>query len=233
MRLDHGETNLKRQIVVIDPAVKIPETDCFNQIVAQSPLQVTYHLPKFNGMDSLRNLPHPPAGILILGSASSVNDQEPWQVEMNTWLKPYLLQGIPTLGLCYGHQLIASLFGAKVGFHFPDQKKLSGFREVSFDADSLWSKTMVRGPLVVSHKETVKECPTGFKIIGRSPEVAIDGLKHTTLPLWSFQSHPEATPSFVQRQGILVPPDWSILNFGRGMIEGFLRFVESHSTSGI
>ncbi len=228
MRLDHGEKNLKRQIAVIDPAVLTPETDCFNQIVGQSPLPVTYHLPKFN-MDSLKNLTHPPAGILILGSASSVNDRFPWQIEMNAWLKPYLLQGTPTLGLCYGHQLIAHLFGGVVGFHSPEQTKLSGFREVSFEAGSLWSKEMARGPLAVSHKEAVKTCPAGFKVIGRSPDVAIDGLKHAELPIWSFQSHPEATPSFVRRLGIPVPADWSVLDFGRGMVEAFLNFVSTRS----
>jgi GMP synthase-like glutamine amidotransferase len=131
------------------------------------------------------------------------------------------------MGLCYGHQLIAHLFGAEVGFVSPDQTKLSGFREVTFHSNSLWSQKKPRGPLVVSHKETVKQCPEGFKVIAQSNEIAIDGLKHDTLPIWSLQSHPESTPSFVERLGIPAPADWKVLEFGREIVEGFLNYVQS------
>ncbi len=35
-----------------------------------------------------------------------------------------------------------------------------------------------------------------------SAEVAIDGLEHDTLPVWSLQTHPEATSVFLANQGI-------------------------------
>ena len=76
---------MKRSIVVLDPAMNIPETDCFNQLVSQSTLPLTYHLPKLAGLGSLGRVAKP-AGIIVLGSASSVNDGFPWQKEMGEWL---------------------------------------------------------------------------------------------------------------------------------------------------
>jgi GMP synthase-like glutamine amidotransferase len=216
---------LKRQIAIIDPAVKTAETDCFNHLVQLSPLPLTYHLPKLAGVASLTHLKGELAGIILLGSGSSVNDGELWQKQLNEWLKPKLDQGIPALGLCFGHQLLAHLYGGKVGFLFPDQHKLLGFREVSLKSNPLWGAKPLKGPLVVSHKEAVLDCPATFEIVGSSPEVPVDAIAHRQLPLWGFQSHPESTPSFVVSQGIQAPEDWKILGFGYQLVEGFFKYV--------
>lgn len=210
-------------IAVIDPAVKIAEADCFNRLSLRSPIPLTYHLPKLGGMDSLHDLPKAPDGIIILGSASSVNDAEPWQIAMNAWLLPRLQKGIPTLGLCYGHQLIAYLFGGKVDFLTPEKKKLIGFRELTLAANRLWGES-VRGPLAVTHREEVIDCPKEFEVVGTTAEVKCDAIAHRQLPIWSFQSHPEATPSFLRSHSIphgANPP----LAFGHRLLENFLDFV--------
>jgi GMP synthase-like glutamine amidotransferase len=220
---------LIRQIAVIDPAVKTAETDCFNRLVMESPLPLTYHLPKIAGMDSLEGLRGKLAGIIVLGSGSSVNDGEAWQLEMNRWLKPQLEKGVPTIGLCYGHQLIAHLFGAKVDFIFPDKHKHLGFRKVSLKANRLWDSRAIDGELVVSHREQVVDCPAGFEIVGSSPEIKVDALAHCQLPIWSFQSHPESTPSFLKSQGISAPSEPNKLIFGHAIMGDFLKFVSAKS----
>jgi GMP synthase-like glutamine amidotransferase len=218
---------LIRHIAVIDPAVKTAETDCFNRLVLESPLPLTYHLPKLGGMDSLVATQAGMAGIVVLGSGSSVNDGEPWQLAMNQWLLPMLQKGIPTIGLCYGHQLIAHLFGAKVDFVFADHKKHLGFRSLSLKANRLWGDRAITGSLVVSHREMVVDCPEGFEIVGSSPEIKVDALAHKTLPIWSFQSHPESTASFLNSQGIAQPQQANPFNFGHGIMGDFLKFVAS------
>ncbi len=214
-----------RQIAVIDPAVKTAETDCFNRLVMESPLPLTYHLPKIGGMDSLLGLHGELAGIIVLGSGSSVNDAEPWQLAMNQWLKPQMDKGVPTIGLCYGHQLIAHLFGAKVDFIFADKHKHLGFRTVSLKANRLWDNHAMDGELVVSHREQVVDCPPGFEIVGCSPEIKVDALAHKSLPIWSFQSHPESTASFLKSQGIPLPSQANRLCFGHAIMGDFLKFV--------
>lgn len=214
---------MKHHVAIIDPAVHTAETDCFNQLVKQSALPLTYHLPKIGGMASLENLDSEPVGIVVLGSASSVNDGEAWQMAMNEWLMPRMQSGIPTLGLCYGHQLIAHLFGGRVDFLFEDQRKHVGFRMVSLKANRLWGDKPLEGALVVSHKEAVLTCPPDFDVVGISPEVAVDAIAHRTLPIWGFQSHPESTSSFLKSHGI--PEALPKLTFGHGLMKSFLEWV--------
>ncbi len=216
---------MKRHIAIIDPAVNLAETDCFNQLALQSPLPLSYHLPKLAGMDSLNNLSGEIAAIVILGSASSVNDGHPWQLAMNSWLLPRLRSGIPALGLCYGHQLIAHLFGGKVDFLFADRHKHLGFRKVNLSSHSLWDHTNNEALLAVSHKEAVLTCPPDFEIVGSSPEVAIDAIAHKTLPIWGFQSHPESTVSFLHSQGIREADPENKLQDGKRIVANFLRRV--------
>ncbi len=210
-------------LAVIDPAVKIAETDCFNRLSLSSPFPLTYHLPKLGGMDSLNALSRDPDGIIILGSASSVNDSEPWQVAMNAWLLPRMRKGIPTLGLCYGHQLIAHLFGGRVDFLTPEKKKLVGFRSLTLPANRLWGEPRT-GALAVTHREAVVDYPKDFELIGTTPEVKCDAIAHRHLPIWSFQAHPEATESFLRAYSIAYtgkPP----LEFGHSLLRNFLDFV--------
>src|SRR5690606_15199076 len=106
--------------------------------------------------------------------------------------------GVPTLGLCFGHQLLAHLFGGEVGFVSPDQRKLEGLRRVRVDKSGPFPYD--EGELVVSHRETVTRVPPGFAIFASSQEIPTDGLAHTALPIWTFQSHPEATSDFLRNQ---------------------------------
>ena len=39
------------------------------------------------------------------------------------WVREQVTAKVPTLGLCYGHQLLAALFGGKVGLGFDGEKK--------------------------------------------------------------------------------------------------------------
>lgn len=215
-------------LLVIDPAMRIAEIECFNRMALHSPLPLTYHLPALRGMQSLAVEPMDSVrGLVILGSASSVNDRLSWQHELEEWLRPHLERGLPTLGICYGHQMLAAIFGGKVGFVSPDQRKLKGLREVTLTkATDPWSAP-ARGMLCVSHQETVTEMPRDFDVFASSEEITLDGLCHRRLPIFTFQPHPEATPEFLQSHGISLP-DGSPLAFGHQLVDGFLRFAATY-----
>ena len=56
-------------------------------------------------------------GVVITGSHAMVTDRLPWSIALEAWLPKALDAGIPLLGICYGHQLLAQAMGGEVGYH--------------------------------------------------------------------------------------------------------------------
>ena len=150
----------RSRIIVIDPARYLPETDCFNALIQRSPIKMTYHLPGMFGQQSLLRENSEIgfiAGIIVLGSAASVYDNQPWQQNLESWLEPLIASGIPTLGICYGHQMLARMYGGAVAYIDQSHTKLKGLYGVQFVESRLWkqgSRTLVR-----SHCEQVVKDP--------------------------------------------------------------------------
>lgn len=214
---------MRAHVAVIDPGTRVPELDCFNRMSRRSRLPLTYHLPALFGLDSLRRAEDGLRAVVILGSGASVNEALPWQDELRDWLRPRL-DRVPMLGLCYGHQLLAQLLGGRVGFLFEDRHKLKGLRTVPLDPNPLWGEAC-EGPMVISHREAVLEVPPGCDVVGRTPDCAVDALAHRTLPIWSFQPHPEATLAFVANNDVPFDAPEETLWFGHGLVDAFLDRV--------
>lgn len=181
---------------VIDPGGRVPELDNFNRIVLRNPeARFSYHLPALFGMSSLQLLEEKPDALIIFGSSASVNEGLPWQEATHAWLKERMEEGIPTLGICYGHQLIASLYGGKVDFALPTMEKYKGIRTVKILKNDFWSgKT---GRFIVSHREVVMTLPEDFEKCATSEEAEFEIIRHKQKPIWGIQSHPEAGPEFI------------------------------------
>jgi GMP synthase (glutamine-hydrolysing) len=225
------EKQEKYKIAVIDPSIISPELDALNLIAGISPLPLSYHLPGLFGLDSMKTLEdNPISGIILLGSASSVHDKLPWQSALADWLRPCILSAIPIFGICFGHQMIAHMLGGQVGFARADRKKLTGTRRVVFSPDRLWGNQQ-EGLLCVSHAEAVLQAPDCMNVVGRSEDITIDAAAHKTLPIWTYQTHPEATTSFFSRRKMgSFPPE--AFSFGHGLVKRFLDFVAAGKTHG-
>ena len=111
---------MKRPLFVIDCAIKDPSYDSFNRLVERFQHPFLYHRTPYQGIDSLVRYPEAQAYI-IFGSASSVNDRLEWQIKLAQFIKTKLEKGIPVMGICFGHQLMADFFGGRVDYCDPNK----------------------------------------------------------------------------------------------------------------
>lgn len=54
------------------------------------------------------------AGVVMTGSHAMVTDRLAWSERVARWLPDVVRQGVPVLGICYGHQLLAHALGGVV-----------------------------------------------------------------------------------------------------------------------
>jgi GMP synthase (glutamine-hydrolysing) len=96
---------------------------------------------------------------------------------------------MPLLGICYGHQMIAHAWGAKV------EKGASaeyGMCEIDVDEeDVLFRGVPKRFRAWVSHFDQAKEAPEGFVKLAHSGGCAVEAMRHRKLPVYGVQFHPE------------------------------------------
>jgi GMP synthase (glutamine-hydrolysing) len=57
------------------------------------------------------------AGVIMTGSHAMVTDKLAWSERVAGWLPDVVSQGVPTLGICYGHQLLAHALGGVVAIN--------------------------------------------------------------------------------------------------------------------
>lgn len=127
------------------------------------------------------------AGIIFSGSPTmfSEADHEPY-IEKFSFIKSGQL---PTLGICFGHQLMGILFGAKIfrGIEVRTRIKIQVVKE-----DVLFEGLAPQTEMNEDHTEGIT-LPPGFIHLATSSTYTIEGMRHPEHPLWGVQFHPEVS----------------------------------------
>ena len=210
-----------QNLMVIDPALEVPEIESFNGIVARSPIKATYHLPAIHSPDSMHIELKNTRGIILMGSAASVNDQYEWMKDIEKVIFKAIEKQLPILGICFGHQFLAHLFGGKVDYLWDTTKK-RGIRKVQ----TLENNLLVEPQddfLVYSHQEGVTISPKDFEVSATSEMVKIEGMVHKELPIWSFQPHIESSRAFATRIGVNSKDFEKTRSYSSLLLESFLN----------
>ncbi len=124
-------------------------------------------------------------GIVISGGPSSVYDAGSPTVD-----PAIFALGIPVLGICYGHQLMAYLLGGEVR---RGEKGEYGFATLELDAssDPLFEGLAGSQQVWTSHRDTVVALPADFRVTGRTETCAIAAFASESRNLYGVQFHPE------------------------------------------
>lgn len=147
-----------------------------------------------------------PIGLVLSGGPSSV--YEPGAPSLDEGI---LALDIPTLGICYGFQVMAQQLGGRVA--------KTGNREYGATTVTL---TGAESPIVagqpaeqtvwMSHGDSVAEAPAGFDVLASTPDTPVAAFANAERGFYGVQWHPEVKHS----------------DFGQRVLEGFL-----HDAAGI
>jgi len=125
-------------------------------------------------------------GFVVTGSAASVYWDEAWIPETEAWIRRAVDRGLPALGVCYGHQILASALGGTVE-DMGDYEL--GYTEVERTAETpLFEGLDDRITAFESHSDAVTELPPGAERIAEN-EHGIQGFR--TGDVFAVQFHPE------------------------------------------
>ena len=123
-------------------------------------------------------------GIIISGGPASV--VEPTSPSVDPGI--YEL-GVPILGICYGHQLLARDLAGRVE---PGVTKEYGHSTLHAGDGLLFSAVPTRELRVwMSHGDTVVDIPPGFSIVGETDDCKVAAMEDRTRRLFGLQFHPE------------------------------------------
>ena len=98
---------------------------------------------------------------------------------------------VPTLGICFGHQLFARAFGTQV---LPGELIERDETILISEPGSLFHDMGTEMDFRESHREYVVAEPierAGWHIIARSASCPVEAMHHPTQPLYGVQFHPE------------------------------------------
>jgi GMP synthase (glutamine-hydrolysing) len=132
------------------------------------------------------------AGVVITGSAAMVSEKEDWSERTAEWLEMTVQKGVPVLGVCYGHQLLAQALGGKAGPN-PAGRQIGTVKAELIDTakdDPLLGHLPSTFAAQTSHSEVVLELPLGAERLAISPldnNFAIRFAEN----VWGVQYHPE------------------------------------------
>jgi GMP synthase (glutamine-hydrolysing) len=105
--------------------------------------------------------------------------------------------GVPVLGICYGHQLLAKHLGGAVE---KGERGEYGTAQLEVTtADPLWNG-VTRSRIWMSHFDTVSKVPPGFEVIGASEVSGVAAMSDRARRLFGIQFHPEVVHTQAGRQ---------------------------------
>jgi len=128
--------------------------------------------------------------LILTGSEISILEREAWVYREIELVREALDKGIPTLGSCYGHQLVALALAG------PAHVRRSPEPEIGWISVQITRKNelLKQNEQIFSfsiHFDEVVDLGNDFKVFVSSEKCKIQGFQLKNKPIWGIQMHPE------------------------------------------
>ena len=131
-------------------------------------------------------LSYNPKGVIFSGGPSSI-----YETEAPQCAEGLFHSGIPILGICYGHQVMAQMLGGKV---VKADKREFGKTELVVGENAPLYGDLNRKLLCwMSHGDLVLEPPPGFVATSKTVSTPVASMANVEKKLYGVQYHPEVT----------------------------------------
>ena len=145
---------------------------------------VDYDLPDL----AVRVLEMDPDLVFLSGSGyllTRPGTRERFQPEMDMVRRA----SFPILGICYGHQLVGTAFGASMT---DLGQMVRRFEDVKIiDHHPVFNGLPSRVQVAESHRQVLDQVPDGFVRLAESQTSHVEAMCHETRPIYGFQFHAE------------------------------------------
>ncbi len=161
-----------------------------------------------------------PDGIILSGGPASIYEKNSPKSDIAVFDL-----GIPVLGICYGmHFMISALGGTVEGVG----RREYGFAELNIKkANGLFQGVSKKSICWMSHGDSIRRLPRGFKITASTANTKIAAAVHTKKNLYGFQYHPEVAHTQMGKKMLRnflfdvcgCKRNWTMKSFARRSIE--------------
>lgn len=130
--------------------------------------------------------------LVVTGSHAMVSEGQRWVEELAGWLARVVALGVPVLGICFGHQLLAHALGGTVGDH-PGGGEFGTVTVRLTDnscSDPLFGGLSADFPAQLFHRQSVLRLPTGAQVLATSLQEPHQAVRFARR-VWGLQFHPE------------------------------------------
>jgi GMP synthase (glutamine-hydrolysing) len=138
-------------------------------------------------------------GWIVSGSRKSAYEDLPWISELSDFIQTAATDRVPQMGVCFGHQLIASALGGKV------EKSTKGWgvgaKEFEIVSTAPWMQAeppVTKFRMLMSHQDQVLRLPDGAELLATADYCPVAAYRLEDY-VFCVQGHPEFVPALSKK----------------------------------